>query len=68
MPAKKKKGRGGARMGAGRKHKPPRETQRNAVSVTFTDAEQVQLKRAAGHESLAGFIRRLVLGHLARRK
>ncbi len=55
-------------MGAGRKPKPQREKQRNSMSVAFTDVEQTELKRVAGHEPLAGLIRRVVLRSLARRK
>ena len=67
MPPKKR-GRGGARVGAGRKPKPPGEKQQRAVSVTFTEAEYSALTRAARDEPLAGFIREVVLRYLARRR
>ena len=68
MPAKKQTGRGGARVGAGRKPKPAAEKQRNPVQVNFTDAEHRDLEEVAGTESLASYIRRLILRHLARRR
>jgi hypothetical protein len=68
LPAKKQTGRGGARVGAGRKPKPAAEKQRNPVQVNFTDAEHRDLEEVAGTELLASYIRRLVLRHLARRK
>lgn len=66
--AAKRNGRGGARVGAGRKPKPPAEKQRRPVTVKFTDAEYRELSDVADTEPLAGFIRRLVLRYLARRR
>ncbi len=68
MMAKRKKGRGGRRAGAGRKPKPKGEKQANAVASSFTDSEYAKLRDAAGEEPPGTYIRRLVLRHLARRR
>ena len=54
-------------MGAGRKPKPPSEKQSRVVSANLTPGEHAALKRAAGHESVARFVRRLILRSLTRR-
>jgi len=68
-PRIKSTGRGGRRVGAGRKPLPEAEKLRNPVSVTFTDDEREKLEAAAAAkgEPLSAFIRRLVLRALARR-
>jgi len=68
LSAKQTTGRGGARVGAGRKPKPVIERQRNPVQVNLTDSEHRGLTEVAGTESLASYVRRLVVRHLARRK
>ena len=68
MAGRKRHGRGGARVGAGRKPKPPGQKQDQAVTVKFTEGERAELEEAADREPLAGFIRRLVLRYLARRR
>lgn len=55
-------------MGAGRKPKPAGEKQRKAVTIYLTDAEHQDLEEVAGEESLAGFVRRVLLRSLARRR
>lgn len=68
MPAKKRNGRGGARMGAGRKPKPASERQDHHVTLNLTSKEHDMLSEAAGEQSLASYVRQLVLRHLARRR
>jgi hypothetical protein len=68
MPAKKRKGRGGPRVGAGRKPKPAHERQEHAVTVNLTQAEHSNLTSAAAREPLGAYVRRLILRHLARRR
>ena len=68
MSAKKRNGRGGARMGAGRKPKPAAEKQSEVVSVKLTRDERKELEGAAGHTTLSAYVRRLILRHLARRQ
>jgi hypothetical protein len=68
MSAKKRKGRGGARMGAGRKPKPVSEKQSQVISVKLTRDERKDLEDAAGDSTLSAYVRRLILRHLARRR
>ena len=68
MPAKKKNGRGGPRMGSGRPRKPATEKQRHSVAASLTDTEYRELGEAAGQEPLGTYLRRLILRHLARRR
>ena len=68
MPAKKKNGRGGPRVGSGRPRKLASEKQKHSVAASLTDAEYRELGEAAGREPLGAYLRRLVLRHLARRK
>jgi len=68
MSAKKRNGRGGARMGAGRKPKPAAEKQSEVISVKLTRDERKELEGAAGDLTLSAYVRRLILRHLARRK
>lgn len=56
------------RQGAGRKAKAPDEKQRNRLMVSLTDEEWEALVKAAGDEPLGGFVRRLLLRSLARRR
>lgn len=68
MVAKRKAGRGGARVGAGRKPKPPGEKQDQPVMAKFTLVERQALERAAAGAALGTYLRELVLRHLARRR
>lgn len=68
MPERKGKGRGGPRVGAGRKPKPAHEKKRHAVTVNLTEAEHSELRSAAAREPLGAYARRLILRHLARRR
>ena len=68
MPAKTRKGRGGPRVGAGRKPKPAHEKKGHAVTVNLTEAEHSELRSAAAREPLGTYLRRLILRHLARRR
>ena len=68
MPTKKRNGRGGARVGAGRKPKPVSEKQSEVISVKLTRHERGELEDAAGHTTLSAYVRRLILRHLARRR
>jgi len=68
MPVKKKNGRGGPRVGAGRPRKPASEKQRHYVAASLTEAEYRELGEAAGRDPLGAYVRRLILRHLARRK
>jgi hypothetical protein len=68
MPANKKNGRGGPRMGSGRPRKPASEKQRHSVAASLTNAEYRELGEAAGREPLGTYLRRLILRHLARRR
>ena len=61
MRKAKKRGRGGARPGAGAKPKPKDERQSRQVMLTFTEKEYDQLTWTAGDEPLATYIRNLVL-------
>ena len=45
--AKRKRGPGGARPGAGRKPSPPGQARRNRVVVMLTDGELKELKKRA---------------------
>lgn len=66
--AAKKTGRGGARVGAGRKPKAVEDRQRNRATVSLTDEEYEELEAAAGDESIGTFLRRVVLRYLARQR
>jgi len=66
--AARKKGRGGARVGSGRKPKPPEAKQSHKIMATFTPAEHEALQRAAEGEPLGSVLRRLALRFLARRR
>ena len=68
MPAKKRNGRGGARVGAGRKPKPETERRSETVSTKLTKGERADLEGAAKGESLSDYVRRLVIRHLARKR
>jgi hypothetical protein len=68
MPAKKHEGRGGSRVGAGRKPKPAHERHVLAVTVNLTEAEHNELRSAAAREPLGAYVRRLILRHLVRRR
>ena len=68
MSARKRDGRGGARVGAGRKPKPAHERKGHAVTVSLTEREHRELLNAAAREPLGAYVRRLILRHLARRK
>ena len=68
MPAKKQKGRGGPRVGSGRPRKPASEKQSEVISVKLTCDERKKLEAAAGDTTLSGYLRRLILRHLARRR
>ena len=62
-------GRGGARSGTGPKPRPPETHRRNRVTIAFDDADLSRLQRLAGKgESVAGYIRRLVVRHMAATK
>ena len=52
----------------GRPPKPKAEKQSRYVSVGFTPAEHRVLQDAAGDESLASYIRQVVLRHLSRKR
>ena len=67
MPARKRDGRGGPRVGAGRKPKPVHEKQDRSVTVNLTGREYRELQDAAAREPLGPYVRRLLLRHLARR-
>lgn len=56
------------RVKRGPKPRPPEEHRRNRVLLNFTDAELVQLEKAAGAERVSDFARALVLRYLARRR
>jgi hypothetical protein len=62
----KKTGPGGARVGAGRKPKPPSEKQNQPVVAKFTIGERRTLERVAAGAPLGTYVRELVLSHLAR--
>jgi hypothetical protein len=64
--AAKRTRHGGARRGSGRPPKAPHERLSARVLVTFTEVERVAVVRAAGDESVAGFLRRLVMRNLPR--
>lgn len=66
MPSVRRKG--GARVGAGRRPRPPEEKQANRVVVKLTDDELAALEAAAGEEPLATYARRVLLRHLRRKK
>ncbi len=66
--ATKKSRRGGARPGSGPKPLPLSEVRRNRVVLHFTDAELAQVKKAAGKERPAFWIRERLLRSLARRR
>lgn len=68
MPTKKRNGRGGPRVGAGRPRKEASEKQERTVSASFTEIEYRELENAAGREPLGTYVRRLILRHLARRR
>jgi len=68
MPTRKVNGRGGARVGAGRKRKPVSEKQSELVGVKLTPGEARALRDAAGDLTLSAYVRRLILRHLARRR
>ena len=68
MSAKKSKGRGGARVGAGRPPKSPEAKQGHGVTINLTESEHTGLLRLIGDEPLASYLRRLVLRHLARQR
>ena len=65
---KKRNGRGGARVGSGRKPKPASEKQSEVVSVKLTLGEREALEDAAGELTLSAYVRRLIVRHLARRR
>jgi len=68
MPTKKRNGRGGVRIGAGRKPKPVSQKQSEVISVKLTPDERTELEGAAGDTTLSAYVRRLILRHLARRR
>jgi len=55
------------RRGAGRKPKPADEKQGSRIMVNLTKPERRELEQAAQREPLGGYVRRLILRHLARR-
>jgi len=59
--AMRKKGRGGAREGAGRKPLPPQQKQRNRIMVSFTDAELDAITNAARGQPVATFLHDLAV-------
>lgn len=60
--------RGGWRRGAGRKPMAPEELRRHAVMLRFSDSEYEVLTRAAGSESVAAFLRAVVMRATGRRR
>ena len=66
--AARKNGRGGYRVGAGRKPKPADQKQSRMVQVNLTPGEFADLERAAKGELLGTYARRVLLRHLARRR
>lgn len=60
MTARRRKGPGG------RPPKPASEKQANRILLSLTDTERVALAKVAEDETLAGYVRRLVLRHLRR--
>jgi hypothetical protein len=68
MTTQRKNGRGGRRVGAGRKPIAPEERRRNRVVIHLTDAELDRLHRSVKSESVSEFVRRIVFRYLARRR
>lgn len=64
----RKGGRGGVRQGSGRPPKPVEEKQARRVMVNLTEAEHAELLDAADGQPVGGFVRRIVLRYLARRR
>jgi len=64
----KKRQRGGARLGAGRKPIPASQRRERSVILRFTEAEYKNLEDAAGKDRVAIFARSIVLRSLARRR
>jgi hypothetical protein len=63
-----KERRGGTRPGAGRKPLPPSERLRNRIMIALADDEFEALERARGSETVSGFMRNLLIRHLAARR
>ena len=68
MAARKKNGRGGARPGSGPKPKTARKLKRNRLMLNLTDEEMIALRRVAGRQRPAAFVRDVLVKYLARRK
>ncbi len=68
MAPVKKRGRGGLRLGSGRKPIRPEERRRNRVVLNLTDQELAQLEKAAKAERASDFARRIIFRSLARRR
>ncbi len=68
MAAKKKPGRGGVRVGAGRKPIPSKERLRNHVMFSLRDDEYKRLLDAAGDKKVATLVREIVVRYLVRRR
>ncbi len=67
MGGAKRSGRGGFRVGAGRKPKPEVERRRNGVTIKLTDGELAVIASAAGQEPVSSYVRRVVLAASRRR-
>jgi len=59
--AARKKSRGGAREGSGRKPLPPQEKQRNRIMLSFNDAELEAITNAAHGLPVATFLHDLAV-------
>ncbi len=68
MAAQATKKRRLRRPGGGRKPLPPDERRSRQVMVRFTEGDFAALEAAAGDEGVSGFIRRVVLHNLSRRR
>ena len=68
MKSKTKTGWGGPRPGSGRKPISEAERRSKRLMVNLSEDEHDELRRAAGDEPLGGFVRRLILRYLARRR
>ena len=63
------KGRGGLRVGSGRKaFDDPSQVRSKRVMFTLTEKELAKLKKAAGDVPLSTFVRKIVVRSLDRRK
>lgn len=68
MSARKAKGRGGWRPGAGAKPIPAHKRRSEQIAVRLTKRELRELEKAAGDEPVSAFVRKLILRELERRR